>query len=177
MGADLYIMPLYKKQVEAMTPAWEEAVRERDAAAALLPGRLASEVIHSICFGFPAPSEERLTQTEKENIQKLREAQEKVLKVSAEKDADVYFRDSYNDTSLFWVINLDFYDRLTKNGELPPKKAKILLEEVKTSTITLGKAHAEGKEEWEKYFTDKKQAFIHFLELAIESNLPITCSM
>ncbi len=109
-----------------------------------------------------------------------------------------YFRDSYNCSNLFWVLNLNYWswlnDFLDGNGLLHPQQARLVLKKVEERPVTEarlkrhfksqkmelgtdGKSPGEEFQEWLEYFAEKRERLIRFLKMAIESNSPIYCSI
>jgi hypothetical protein len=99
-----------------------------------------------------------------------------------------YFRDSYNNSSLFWLMELSWWQtNIDDEGLMQVEECKKLLEIVKGKKIPTVKeleskliGRIDDKEDiqgWHKYFVDKKKKFIKFLEKAIELNETIRCSV
>lgn len=106
-------------------------------------------------------------------------------------DCDLYFRDSYNATSVFWQLGLSWWNDLEDHVDdeyvLHPEGAKALLEIVESREIPaaedLNLQHAadtdtpEGLEKWRDYFIEKKERFVAFLKKAINEDRTIACSV
>ena len=101
-----------------------------------------------------------------------------------------YFRDSYNHSSLLWVLGLswwgDINKMLDKNRNLSVANTKKLLEMIKErkvpKTLVLNEEMVtidDGENslaEWRKSFVKRRVEFIKFLEKAIALREPIYCS-
>lgn len=101
-----------------------------------------------------------------------------------------YFRDSYNDTSVFKQLGLSWWRDVgnllpKKDNHMAVPKMKVLLKMVEERNIPdplkLDPACFDNKENtpeaWKKYFVEKRQTFIDFLKLAIKKNERIRCSI
>lgn len=95
-----------------------------------------------------------------------------------------YFRDSYNDSSLFKTLDLSWWQLsregvINKKGKLMPTKAKALLKIIESKDeMKLPKGDSEwSDDEIKEYFEEKKARFIAFLKQAIELKEPIECSV
>lgn len=104
-----------------------------------------------------------------------------------------YFRDSYNPSSLFWVLGLSWWAErsgkgrsglINRQGCMMPRSAKKLLARVQGVAVPklpadwAQKNHCEGTtESWQKYFIEKKKVFEAFLQEAIDAKQPIECSV
>jgi hypothetical protein len=92
-----------------------------------------------------------------------------------------YFRDSYNCYNLLWQLRLDYWNfinkMLDKNDELSVEKSKKLLKIVKDNYNYLDTTMSLMTKENKKYFSEKYQEFVSFLERAIETKSPIECSI
>jgi len=122
-----------------------------------------------------------------------KKAQELVTKYYNLMYAKGYFRDSYNGTSLFWVMGMSWWGckLIGKSGKMTPKNAAKLLKAVKAVKIPSGKAfedYLKGQSvmvddgensvaNWRKYFVNKRKRFVRFLESAIKLNQSISCSV
>jgi len=125
-----------------------------------------------------------------------REAAQKLVSKYYEKMyARGYFRDSYNATSLFWILGLSWWNdtgnELDEEGRLSVAGCKKLLAEVKGRAVPSVKQVAsylagqnaavdDGENspaEWRKFFVNKRRRFIRFLEKAIELNEGLDCSI
>jgi hypothetical protein len=103
-----------------------------------------------------------------------------------------YFRDSYNASSVFQVMDLSWWELgdalLDESNHLPIDKAKVLLADIEQCPITYEKVTAhyeqhklhESKEsidEWFKYFVEKREWFMALLRKSIELNEPLLWSI
>ena len=185
MGADLYIESINKKHREKYNPAFQAAVRARDV---LTMGTSHGELLYESIVSSPG----------------YKEAQKKVDDTFNElMESDGYFRDSYNNSSLMWVLGLSWWRmrddgselEFTEDGNLTPKGAKTLLEEVKKRPVParpelrafFERKNEEGPwgikldndedKEWHKYFVEKHNKFCAFLERAIDLNEDIVFSV
>lgn len=117
------------------------------------------------------------------------EAQKKVSEYYDKMYSQGYFRDSYNDSSLLWLLDLSWWtdvgDMLDKQGKLSVENTKALLKTVKERKPLLAKNMekinfadwSEPKVEVIEYFGKKYNNFVAFLEEAIRLNEPIDCSI
>jgi hypothetical protein len=103
-----------------------------------------------------------------------------------------YFRDSYNPSSVFQVMDLSWWELgdklLDDTYHLPIDKAKELLELIELRPISYERVTAhyeqhdlhESKEsidEWFKYFVAKRERFMSLLRKSIELNEPLLWSI
>lgn len=109
-----------------------------------------------------------------------------------------YFRDSYNCSNLFWVLDLNYWnwlnDFLDGNGLLHPQQSRLVLRKIEERPVTEtrlkrhfktqkmelgadGKTAEEEFKEWLDYFTEKRERLLRFLKMAIEASSPIYCSI
>ncbi len=100
-----------------------------------------------------------------------------------------YFRDSYNGSTLLWVINLSWWEHvvpmLDKTGHLPIKRAIDFLAMIKERPVTLERVrqvHAEEKlgdtpEEWYAHWVEKRKRLIKMLKRSIRLKEPLLCSL
>lgn len=101
--------------------------------------------------------------------------------------ASGYFRDSYNDTSVLWIIGMSWWklEYIDKKGVISVRDCRRFLEEVKNNKVPkldwvewVNGRKVEGKgEEWEKYFEGKRRRLMWFLGQAIKLNEPIKASV
>ena len=161
MGADLYIEKLYRQNNEKYSPEFNKWVNIRDT--------------------FQAEGKKKEAD---EAQKKVSEFYEKMYEVG-------YFRDSYNGSSLFWILGLSWWQGeingrsfITKKGEITPAGAKRLIKHIEPIEIQdlpedwPENNHAQGTAaEWTEYFREKKQLFLKFLRQAIELNEPIRASV
>lgn len=164
MGADLYIHGKHDEWHNQYVQAFNDAVAKRD----------------------NEPSE-----AEKQRIQEeeVSPAYEKLYG-----ENPYYFRDSYNNSSILWMLELSWWRDsekfLTKNGYMSPAKAVKWLELIKSREETM-KANIEGRivagtgyadteeqvQEAKKYYYDKYQRLIEFFERAIELKAKVDFSI
>jgi hypothetical protein len=105
---------------------------------------------------------------------------------------DGYFRDSYNPSSVFAVMDLSWWqlgdELLDKDSHLPVDKAKDLLALIEQRPISYETvtAHYEQNnlheskqsiDEWFKYFVAKRERFMALLRRSIELNEPLLWSI
>jgi len=121
------------------------------------------------------------------------EAQKRVEKYYNKMYQEGYFRDSYNGTSLFWLIGLSWWKDIHTDdkGYLSVDGCKELLAEVsgcKIPDVAELKTYLEGHnvvldedenspEVWRKFFMEKKEMLVKFLGQVIELNEPLRCSV
>lgn len=158
MGADLYIKPISNKHKAEWRPKFDEAVALRDAAQ--------DEV--------------------------AREAAQKLVSEAYDKmyADDGYFRDSYNGTSVLNRLGLSWWQDMEydldsekdpNEHNVSPDACRRFLAKVKAAELQpatraeLEDRHCKVENEgdnsvdgWNKYFTEKRQRLIAFLERAIE---------
>jgi hypothetical protein len=151
MGADLYIRSITDPAREKHTPPFNDAVKSRDV----------------------------IARKSGDNSQAIEAAQALVEKYYDAMYPDTgYFRDSYNNSSLFWVLGLSWWndtgDLLDDDGNLSVDNARKLLAMVESAPLDI--PDGAGKKA-EAYFTEKRARFIAFLKRAIELNEPIYCSI
>lgn len=110
MGADLYIQSISDKAREKYSPMFDAAVKRRNDA-------------------------------QKAGNSKRAEAIQKEVEMYHDKmyPEEGYFRDSYNGTSLFRLLDQSWWQdlgpMLNKKGELSPTKAKKLLEQMRANPV------------------------------------------
>jgi hypothetical protein len=92
-----------------------------------------------------------------------------------------YFRDSYNNSSLFWKLDLSWWNDLGNyidgKSNMHPENIKKFLELIKSRKHHLIANLQNVEEDEMNYFFSKYDAFCKFLEEAIEFNQPIYCSV
>ena len=103
-----------------------------------------------------------------------------------------YFRDSYNATSVFQVMDLSWWqlgdEMLDETAHLPVDKARELLALIEQRPISYETvtAHCEQNklheskqsiDEWFKYFVAKRERFMALLRKSIELNEPLLWSI
>jgi hypothetical protein len=96
-----------------------------------------------------------------------------------------YFRDSYNDSSLFWKLNLSWWgdldDYTDGDAVLHPDEIKKLEKEVRARSELLAKnvedlPQTADDRLSQRYFFDKFDQFLDFLKQAHEGGHTIRCS-
>lgn len=182
MGADLYIRSLHDAAEAQYKPIFGAAVKARDEYAEANKATLKHDRETGAILD---PEYDKLQAV-------VHEAYENMY----EKNGG-YFRDSYNTTSLFWMIGLSWwkndYIEDAPDEEAYPTisvaQAARLLEEVETKEITptMVAAMLEKEKErvgdpndlsgWTTYFQEKRERFIAFLKRAIALNEPIQASV
>jgi hypothetical protein len=129
---------------------------------------------------------------------KFKAAQKKVSKYYDLMSSKGYFRDSYNNSSLLWRMDLSWWsdvgELLDEENNLTPAKCHVFLgmllerpilpikaEELKDhfkyNKITSKTEKQKVVDEWNEYYTKKKKKLIAFLKLAIKLNESIHCSI
>jgi hypothetical protein len=107
-----------------------------------------------------------------------------------------YFRDSYNGSSLFWMLGLSWWglseELCDKEGNLSIENAKVLLDRLRNTSVDAlfpgweAAKREEGwpfdddensPEAWAQHFKDKKARFEALLEQSIELNEPLYWSV
>jgi len=92
-----------------------------------------------------------------------------------------YFRDSYNDSSLFWKFELswwqDYGDLLNKKGNLSPKNAVKVLELLKNNEKVFEANLEKCSPDDKKYFIKKYETLKSFLNEAINLKSEIESSI
>jgi hypothetical protein len=108
--------------------------------------------------------------------------------------SDGYFRDSYNATNVLNLLGLSWWADVqplcTKNQKLRHDKLRKFRDMVAGAKLALpskeeiekhsGHVDAQGEDslaEWHKYFVEKRNALLAFLDKAIELNSPVYCSL
>jgi hypothetical protein len=89
-----------------------------------------------------------------------------------------YYRDSYNDSNLFWKLGLDYWvwfaGFLDKERLLHPDKAELALGEIESRKHLLDEIEPD---EEQQYFREKYDDLTAFLRTAIEMDEPVQCSI
>ena len=160
MGADLYIQSIYKENEAKWNPKFRDAVARRDAA------------------------------TEEGNQTLADEIQKEVMECYEQMNAIGYFRDSYNTSSILWLLGLSWWENigamLNKRNFLSVTKAKklkkmIAEKEVPEITREWLEENGYGEEQdiaqVNKYYKDAKDELLAFLDKAIEMKEAIYCSI
>jgi len=153
MGADLYIKSISDASQRKYEPEWRKWINARDKA-----------------------------KTEEES---KRCQQEAVKYFDLMYPEDGYFRDSYNASNLLWQFDLSWWrdigPMLDENGYLSMPKIRALRDTVAPKGVP---NPPKDVDKWDedadtvyKYFVDKKERFLRFLDKAIELNEPIFCSI
>lgn len=196
MGADLYIEKLYHENCKKYRPLYEKAGERCDKLKTFSDTTV--KAIYKAMNYTPnpfgenphpiVPATKRIAGVQTEQIARYNRWARAVnrLGVLYDKCYSVgYFRDSYNSTSLFWILGLSWWGcKLIRGGSMSVANAKKLLDIIQKKTLPIlptdwpGKNHCEGDAEgWNKYFQNKKINFENFLKQAIEANQPIRCSV
>lgn len=176
MGADLYIRSLSDAADAAYRPMFEAAVSMRDIAAENAKNADTPE-----------------SKDAYERLQKL--LQEQVTKAyDAMFEHDGYFRDSYNSTGVLQYMGLSWWADvvpLCEDGILPILKARVLRQMIMGTSLqvpskqeliarraSIDDADPENDyNSWVKYFTEKREKLIAFLDRAIQRNESIDASL
>ncbi len=162
MGADLYIEQIQQPLIEKYQPLFEAAVRNRD------------------CL--PRGSKE--AQAAQAEVERYYE-----LMFSAG-----YFRDSYNATGVLWRLGLSWWedviplltqtqklrqDRLRKFRDMVAKAPLNLptKEELEAQHAQVGENGEDSLESWHRYYREKRDELLAFLDQAIALNTHIRCSL
>jgi hypothetical protein len=97
-----------------------------------------------------------------------------------------YFRDSYNNSSLFWKLDLSWWGGapgyMDDDGIMHPDGAQRLLDECKKRSELLAHNVKDLPDEHptdfdKKYFFDKYDTFLDFLQQVIDGNHTVLCSV
>lgn len=162
MGADLYIKPIFKPQNDKYSDLFHKACVRRDKAKR--GSKTAAKEQQAVSFWY-----------------------NKMY-------AKGYFRDSYNCWTMLRTVGLSWWNDvsplLTKKGELRGKNLKKFRDMVakakqklpsKEQIIKWGGMVEETGEyslpEIHKYFQEKRQRLIDFLDVAIKNKYPVECSL
>lgn len=162
MGADLYIHEINRPLMQKYQPLFDQAVQLRNS--------------------FPRGSKE------------AEEAQKEVSKYYDLMYSEGYFRDSYNGSNVLNRLGLSWWQDViplcTEDKELKGNNLARFREMVATAELALpskkeleegGAPVAEEGEdslaEWHKYFAEKRQELLAFLDQAIALNTAIYCSL
>jgi hypothetical protein len=158
MGADLYLNSVYQQNTDQYKPLFEEWVQRRD------------------------------TLLARGKDEEAKAAQVKVEEYYDKMYERGYFRDSYNDSNMFWLFGLSWWDdvipMLDDDGLLQVTEVQSLLDTLKEQESDFEenlhkKSTWEGwtKSDMETYFRDKYQRLRAFLEEAMTLNEAILCSL
>jgi DNA polymerase II small subunit/DNA polymerase delta subunit B len=159
VGADLYLTDIFEKQREKYEPKFTHWAEIRDA----------------------------LRQAGKRDAEA--QAQKQVEKYFGKMHERGYFRDSYNNSNLLWLFDLNWWrdvgDRLLdKRYRMSPKNAMKLLQELQQrepifedNVQKVKPANGETPAEIIQYFRDKYKRLRAFLREAIDKKAYIECSV
>jgi hypothetical protein len=191
MGADLYIEPLFSENQSKYKKLFDEAVKARDA---FKCPEIVALALRNEAMGIPLSPEMEAAKLTPEYA-KPKELQNKVDEYYEKMYEVGYFRDSYNDSSLFAKLGLSWWAMagvggkarkvhlINGQGKITQKNAKLLLTLVKSLPIQITEADLQG---WapgttvanlQEYFDKKKANFISFIECAIANKCSITASV
>lgn len=184
MGADLFITSINDANEAKHKPAFLAAVEVRDAFTKLYADRVFAQTE----FGPKIYEAQRAVENAATDEQ---QKQYEVLQAEVGKHYalmnadDGYFRDSYNDSSVAWVLGFSWWSdvipMLDQSGHLPIDKAKKLLAMVESKAVTheaiADKYPEEPREKVAEYYEGKKRRLIEFLKRSIEMGEPILCSL
>lgn len=172
MGADLYCQPLYSKNQEPLDSLFWAAVKKRNL---LLAGTENSTSLRDLVMG----------------TEEYKAAQEEVDRLDALIHSDeLYFRDSYNGTSVLWRLGLSWWNDLPTNKEGQLRGANLkkfikMVEQAPLKPVTkaeLKKMHCvidDGEnsvEGWNEYYREKRERLLRFLKSADKPGVWIDCS-
>lgn len=179
MGADLYIEKVFKND-----PRMDVVGKKLDS-------------VRELINALPSDNSEKLRAAYERREKAILDSYNRLWNRKFSTD-NGYFRDSYNCSNLFWVLNLNYWnwlkDFLDGNGLLHPQQARLVLKKIEERSVTEAKIKhhfkkmkvdlgSDGKspekelKEWLDYFTEKREQLIGFLKMAIESDSPILCSI
>jgi len=162
MGADLYIEQIHRPLIEKYQPLFQAAVRQRDR----LPRGSA----------------------------KAEAAQALVERYYDRMYADGYFRDAYNATGILRRLGLSWWrdviplctqaqklrqDKLRQFREMVAHAPLHLptREELKQEHATVTESGADSLEAWHRYYRERRDQLLAFLDRAIALNTNIHCSL
>ncbi len=193
MGADLYINSITDAAREKYQFAFDAAVTARNglqeeyaksnpnSSERIRSVRMATEYQMPDTFEVPVLNEEEIRVSEA-----LASLQVKVDEIyDFMFPDDGYFRDSYNNSSLFWILGLSWWQdvgELTDDESLLHADGAIqTLREMVMSKVIPDEVTIEGSDENSKelgdHFKAKKARFIQFLDKALELKQPILASI
>ena len=128
-----------------------------------------------------------------EAVKKRDEANDGVEKDRSQKEVEKYyekmnevgyFRDSYNNSSLFWKLGLSWWGckLISKHGYISvanAKKLKKIVEAAPAIVITdeQAKGWSNTRAEVQEYFDEKRTRFVEFLDTAINAKQKIRASV
>lgn len=162
MGADLYIEKIHQPLIEKYRPMFEAAVRQRDR---LPPGSPEAEA-----------------------------AQALVEKYYDRMFADGYFRDSYNVTGVLRRLGLSWWRDViplcTQAHKLRQERLRTFRamvanaplslptkEELEKEHATVAESGEDSLEAWHRYYRERRDQLLAFLDQAIALNTHIRCSL
>lgn len=187
MGADLYIESVYNKNRAKYKPLFDSACAFRDTP------ELATRLLHGATlhtyFTFPEGEkllldkgldrDQILGYLEKSQEPPLPTTDQALVELFYEAiDSQGYFRDSYNSTGLFRLLNLSWWQdvtpKLNEEGKLPLEHVRWLVGEIERRHLalpTIDELRAsyasctdeEELKEWHNYFIKKKEKLLDFL--------------
>tara|TARA_R110001606_G_scaffold384405_1_gene547252 strand:- start:463 stop:918 length:456 start_codon:yes stop_codon:yes gene_type:complete len=151
MGADLYIEGAIKSLHEELNPLFEDAVHARN-------------------------------KIEDKDSKEFKDASDKVHSIYNDMyPTDLYFRDSYNSSSLMWSLGIswwkDVIPMLDDESMLSTEKAQDLIKMIEDSEIKLTDEQEERSDLDSEYFENQKVGLIKFLKTAVENKSSIECSL
>lgn len=167
MGADIYLKSIYNEGREAKELLFKQAADKRD----------------------------RLDKLYGRNDSRTVAAQKEVNETYEALFANGYFRDSYNSTSLFWLLGLSWWqlgdELLDEDRNLPIENAKVLLARLESTPVTdenfanWEKARREdgwkfednSPAEWRKSFEEKHADLCNLLRASIQYGEPLFWSV
>jgi len=181
MGADIYLESVSRKCEAKHRSAFDAAVAERD--------RFREDANKAAESG-----DETLAARLTAKADKL---QERVDIAFDALQSEGYFRDSYNRSSLLWLLGLswwgDVMERLDENGHLPVESAKWFLAELEKrevpsvdgvrsvfeadSLFSDWENEDRTPDEWRDYFVEKRDKLIALVKQSIELDEPLLCSV
>lgn len=132
----------------------------------------------------------RLSKKEAKNIHD--ESQKFLDFFSNKEEENGYFRDSYNDSSILWRLGLSWWQDvigyggdnsglIDENGYIRDENLHIFYKMIEKSTLNLPndewfKNNDYPKDEYRKYWINKKQKLLNFIKRAIDNNQSIYAS-
>lgn len=190
MGADLYINKLYDENYEKTKPLFDEAVKQRNMFNATIPAEVMQAATDKAWEKPLTPRQMQLLEEHRLTLEHSDKLQEEVSKQYEAMHAVGYFRDSYNDSSLFWKLGLSWWGMsreksyINSRGNIPPEAARRLRARImKMPAIKITQADLarwdkkETVESVQEYFDKKRIKFIAFLDAAIKAKRTIRASI
>lgn len=159
MGADIYLCSVYEPNIAKWQKTFDAAAKARDAK-------------------YPPGSDYVAVRASPEQ-KAVDEAYNQMYAVG-------YFRDSYNSTSLFWLLGISWrgLEAIDEEGLMSPDKCRALLSTLEARPVTeqrigdwLKKYCQSDEAKWTEYFTKKHAKLCALLRQAIELNEPLYCSV